>query len=140
MEAGHGEGDTCNRAGCKGVIDTHPVEGCSCHISPPCNACTSQRNFCPVCGWEEIDDEVINDYVVNVNRETGVYKSWELRPLDATKIDWHSFSHSSCSMIKRGVYPDGTTSADVRKLVDGTFGGMFNYFRDGKFEFVAYTD
>jgi hypothetical protein len=93
-----------------------------------------------VCGWEEIDDEVINDYVVNVNHETGVYRSWEPRPLDASKIDWHSLSHSSCSMIKRGVYPEGTTAADVRKLVDGTFGGRFNYFLEGKFEFVAYTD
>lgn len=63
-----------------------------------------------------------------------------MRPLDPTKIDWHSFSHSSCSMIKRGVYPEGTDPGEVRKRVDGTFGGRFNYFRDGKFEFVAYTD
>jgi len=43
-------------------------------------------------------------------------------------------------MIKRGVYPEGTTQAEVRAKVDGTFGGRFNYFRNGKFEFVAYTD
>lgn len=140
MTFGYGEGDTCRRNGCDGIIDSHPVENCSCHLCAPCNACTSPRNFCPECGWEEVDDEVFNGYIVNVDRETGIFKSYELRPLDPTKIDWHSFSHSSCSMIKRGVYPEGTTATDVRKLVDGTFGGRFNYFRDGKFEFVAYTD
>jgi hypothetical protein len=29
---------------------------------------------------------------------------------------------------------------DVRKEVDGTFGGRFEYFEDGKFKFIAYTD
>lgn len=139
-EFGYCEGDTCKRRGCTGIIDTHPSENCSCHICAPCNACTTSRNFCPVCGWEEADDEIFNGYVVSVDKTTGAFRSWELRPLDPTKIDWHSFSHSSCSMIKRGVYPEGTTSSEVRKLVDGTFGGRFNYFHNGKFEFIAYTD
>lgn len=43
-------------------------------------------------------------------------------------------------MIKEGVYPDGTTIQEVRKVVDGTFGGGFESFRNGKFKFIAYTD
>lgn len=62
------------------------------------------------------------------------------RKLDPTKIDFHSLRHSSCSMIKRGVYPPGTTQHEVEEKVRGTFGGRFNYFRDGKFEYIAYTD
>lgn len=139
---GHGveEGDVCGRNGCEGVIEVHPVEGCSCHISPPCSACTKPRNFCPECGWELADDEVFNDYLVNVDHETGSFRFWEPRPLDPTKIDWRSSSHTNSSMIKEGVYPPGTTSGEVRKLVDGTFGGRFEYFKDGKFKFIAYTD
>lgn len=47
-------------------------------------------------------------------------------------------------MIKEGVYPEsGDRAADmarVRKEVDGTFGGRFDYFGHGKFKFIAYTD
>jgi len=60
--------------------------------------------------------------------------------LDTTKIDWIDYSHTHFSMIKRGCYPEGTDINEVRELVNGTFGGRFNYFNDGKFEFVAYTD
>jgi hypothetical protein len=140
MDIGFCEGDECSRNGCKGVIAIHPVENCSCHISPPCSACTSPRGFCPVCGWEECDDMVINDYVVNVDHKTGVYRTWTERPLNTSKIDWRSYSHTNSSMIKRGCYPDGVTSKEVEKEVRGTFGGRFNYFDNGKFEYIAYTD
>lgn len=29
---------------------------------------------------------------------------------------------------------------EVSKVVNGTFGGRFEYFSDGKFKFIAYTD
>lgn len=140
IEYGASEGETCNRQGCKGIIMEREVEGCSCHICPPCGACTTPNEYCPVCDWQAKDDEQINDYVVNINRETGVYRTWTERALDSTKIDWTSHSHTNSSMIKRGVYPEGTTQEDVRKLVIGTFGGRFNSFGDGRFEYVAYTD
>jgi len=56
-EVGFTEGEKCNREGCDGIIDIHPSENCSCHISPPCYSCTSPRAFCPVCGLEEKYDE-----------------------------------------------------------------------------------
>jgi hypothetical protein len=142
MESGTQEGSVCGRAACAGVIERHEVENCSCHISPPCSACVDTQNFCPECDWEEADEHIINDYVVQVDRATGNYKSWEPRPLDPTKIDWRSKSHSNSSMIKEGVFPPGTTSEEVRKAVDGTFGGSFEYFdsEHGKFKFIAYTD
>jgi hypothetical protein len=56
LAVGYAEGDTCNRDGCVGIIDTHPPENCSCHLSAPCSRCTGPRNFCPECDWsEELD-------------------------------------------------------------------------------------
>lgn len=137
---GFQEGDVCNRQNCTGIIAVHPVENCSCHINPPCSACTSPRAYCPTCDWQHKDDRVFNDYVVNEDPKTGVFRTWTPRPLDPTKIDWRSIEHTHFSMIKRGVYPEGTTIDQVRKEVEGTFGGRFNYFDKGEFEYVAYTD
>jgi len=197
LKYGMEEREICNRNSCKGIIATHPVENCSCHICPPCGECTSPRNFCPECGWEEKDD-VINDYVVNINdidnillaevlnyikdqskqfrqcaghhaehnrgaeavairaaeilerietdirsannSATNIYKMFTPRPLDPTKIDYRNYSHTHFSMIKEGVYPEGTTMEEVRKVVEGTFGGRFEYFGNGKFKYIAYTD
>ena len=134
-ESGYTEGELCNRNGCTGVIKEHPVENCSCHINPPCSSCTSPRGYCESCGWEESEDEVVEQ------KYTGrVFTPQPSRELDETKIDWKSFSHTHFSMIKRGVYPIGTPIEEIRKAVNGTFGGRFNYCDSGKFEFIAYTD
>ncbi|WP_031254266.1 hypothetical protein [Curvibacter lanceolatus] len=148
--AGFCEGDTCGRDGCTGVINVHPSENCSCHISPPCHSCTSPRNFCPECGWEEAD-EPEPEAKLQTQAEKDYWAEWRKEqeridslPLDNTKVSWRARSHSSCSMIKEGVYPQsGNDSADremVRKQVDGTFGGRFESFGKGKFKFIAYTD
>jgi hypothetical protein len=139
-EFGYEEGEVCARKGCCGVIEQHEKEGCSCHISPPCHACTEPRNFCPECDWEEKNDTIINDFKVNVDPKSGVYKCWEPRPLDPTKLDYRSRSHSNSSMIKEGVYPEGMAMAQVLEEVRGTFGGRFEYFGSGKFKYIAYTD
>jgi hypothetical protein len=60
--------------------------------------------------------------------------------LNAAQIDWHNKTHSSASMIKEGVYPEGTTRSEVEELVRGTFGGRFEHFGNGKFKYIAYTD
>ena len=52
IEIGWVAGERCGRDGCTGVIENGKVEGCSCHIDPPCSACTSDWAFCPDCGWE----------------------------------------------------------------------------------------
>ncbi len=55
-EIGYEEGDVCGRDGCKGILELHPVEGCSCHISAPCSACTTPSEYCPECGYEAKED------------------------------------------------------------------------------------
>lgn len=45
------EGGQCPE--CDGRLEYPPVEGCSCHISPPCNRCVTNPLTCDKCGWEE---------------------------------------------------------------------------------------
>lgn len=143
---GYEEGQRCLRDGCQGVIEIEPTENCSCHISPPCSACTAPRAFCPECDWHERDEPEPE----RAPMPNGVVDQWAVwraeqerlanMPLDNTKVSWRDKPHSSCSMIKDGVYPEGMTAAEVRKQVDGTFGGRFEHFGNGNFKFIAYTD
>jgi hypothetical protein len=148
-----GEGESCGRNGCAGVIETRPSEGCSCHISPPCSACTEPRNFCPECDWEEGDDPAPEPASPTEQQQSAwaaqraMWKPRTLADLDGTKIDWiHVPCDSTCSMIKEGVYPDGLQPGELMKAINGTFGGRFAYHhhpengKPGRFKFIAYTD
>lgn len=57
-------------------------------------------------------------------------------------IEWVAKMHTNSSMIKEGTYPypSEITRDDVRKEVNGTFGGRFEHFGNGRFKFIAYTD
>lgn len=46
------EGEPCPER-CGGKLHYPPVEGCTCHIAPPCGQCTSQLLTCNTCGWED---------------------------------------------------------------------------------------
>src|ERR1700744_4843755 len=119
------EGATCLRNGCQGVIAEHPVENCSCHISPPCGACTTPREYCPVCDWSAEEED--RSFYLNGLRCTaiskddaklGMYgdtplKKWEPRPLDPTKIDYRVTAHTNASQLLTGVYPPGTPRAEI---------------------------
>lgn len=130
------EGDHCQQSGCMGNMQFPKAENCSCHISPPCSSCTGRELTCSACGW--IDKSEPERFIpVAPGLSMLEHKP---RPLDNTKVDFRNKSHSGCSMIKEGVYPDGMTADEVRKVVDGTFGGRFEQFGGGKFKFIAYTD
>ena len=52
------EGDACPNHptedfDCDGTLFYPVVEGCTCHISPPCHQCINNLLTCSVCGWEE---------------------------------------------------------------------------------------
>ena len=143
---GFEEGQVCGREGCEGRIETRASKDCSCHISPPCHSCTAPRNFCPECDWDEAGEPKPEPKPATP-AEKDFWAAWSKEqarlsnlPLDNTKVSWRSVAHSSCSMVKEGVCPEGTTREEVRKLVDGTFGGRFESFGGGRFKFIAYTD
>lgn len=141
---GQQEGETCWRNGCQGVIELlpHKLDGCSCHISPPCSYCTEILEYCPECGWEaEEDKRAIRAGEHAIIFHPDGFVTWPKdRPLDPRKIDYRIKPHSNSSQLCEGVYPEGTTSDEVRARVNGTFGGKFEQFGGGKFRFIAYTD
>jgi hypothetical protein len=130
------EGDRCKENGCNGVLEWGEVEGCSCHIHPPCSACVNNVLVCPKCGWED-EPPAYKDIEVAPGLAMREYRP---KQLDKTKIDYRNKMHTHFSMIKEGVYPEGTTRGEVEAVVKGTFGGRFKQFGRGKFEYVAYTD
>lgn len=135
------EGQQCNRDGCDGIIVMPESENCSCHVSPPCHSCTDRYPYCPECGWEDVPEPYVPSSALSHTPDTSWWwKPRTLADLDATKIDYIIKSHSSCSQIVEGVYPPGTTAAEIRAKVDGTFGGKFLHFDNGRFKFLAYTD
>jgi hypothetical protein len=136
---GYVEGDICGRNGCAGVIAEHRPDNCYCHIDPPCGACTAPRGYCPVCDWQEKNDPLVVMEISTIYLLQGFVERRK-RVLDPTKIDYRIEPHSNSSQLCIGVYPPGTTAAEVEARVKGTFGGGFKKFGDGKFEYVAYTD
>lgn len=139
---GYTEDETCNRNGCVGVIKLNYVGSCSCHINPPCSHCTDATAYCEVCDWDESSDPlVVKDPVAyHFLPMGGVFTETKKRVLDNTKIDYIIQTHTNFSQKCIGVYPEGTTREDVRKKVDGTFGGRFESFGNGHFVYIAYTD
>lgn len=136
------EGDKCERNNCQGVIETHPSDNCSCHLCAPCSSCTTPRNFCPKCGWEECDDVTFNGYICNIDKKTGNYRFWEPQPLDRTKLDYRIEHHTYSSMKLKGCFPKGMPWKDIEEKVRGTFGGRLTKWDEEncEFEYIAYTD
>lgn len=127
------EGDKC--PDCGAALSFPKVEGCSCHINPPCSACVNNRLTCK-CGF--VDDAPDYKQVPVVPGLS--MREYRPRPLDNTKIDYRIKTHTHFTQICEGVYPEGTSSDEVRKKVKGSFGGRFETFGGGKFKFIAYTD
>lgn len=136
---GYVEGDICGRNGCNGVIALHPSDNCYCHIEPPCGSCAAPRGYCPECDWQEKYDPLVVMEIRAIYLPVGGVERRK-RILDSTKIDYRIEMHSSSSQLCIGVYPPETTRAEVEAVVKGTFGGRFNHFGNGRFEYVAYTD
>ena len=130
------EGDKCQQKDCNGTLVYQKVTDCTCHLHPPCSACVNNPLTCNVCGWQE-DAPDYRDVMV----APGLYmREYKPRPLDNTKIDYRVKMHTASSQICEGVYPEGTTAIETRAVVNGTFGGRFEHFGNGKFKFIAYTD
>jgi hypothetical protein len=53
------EGSFCLCAGCGGVYEFTRDRPCSCHINPPCGACTEASLACSVCGEKAEDAQFI---------------------------------------------------------------------------------
>lgn len=134
------EGDKCPECR-QGLLYYPPVQNCTCHISPPCSACTNRQLECDKCGYQPEEPEY-KDIPVTFDFN-GVFltqREYKPRPLNNSKIDYRVKMHTHFSQICEGVYPEGTTKTEVEQEVRGSFGGRFEYFGNGKFKYIAYTD
>lgn len=52
VEETYEPGDACPESGCPGKLQEADPVNCSCHIAPPCSACTDAGYECGTCGWE----------------------------------------------------------------------------------------
>lgn len=152
------EGEYCLRDGCKGVIEASPKDGgCSCHLSAPCDYCTKQTEYCPICNWSAEKQQMEED-------ELFLIEYWKKEPEITRKLDeendkrklfYDKFSgkipteklevmvesHTHFSMKKIGVFPKGSeTYESLFEKVKGTFGGRFELLTERTFIFIAYTD
>ncbi len=59
---------------------------------------------------------------------------------DLYEVSYHSSGHTNASMLVTGWYPPHLTREEVRAVVNGTFGGRFTEFANGRYTFIAYTD
>jgi len=83
----------------------------------------------------------MNDWdTAYINPNGLMFTNSKPRVMDKTKIDYVIKGHTNASQICEGVYPPDATRDDVEEKVKGTFGGRFEYFSDGRFKYIAYTD
>lgn len=57
------EGTACDQIGCNGKFEPTPPVNCSCHIHPPCSACTDAGYTCDTCGYDTAPYEEPEIYV-----------------------------------------------------------------------------
>lgn len=132
------EGDWCPECQ-KGTFEYRRIESCSCHIVPPCSACVDSPLMCRCCDFEP---EKLPYKGIPIAPGLRTVIEYEPMPLDNSKIDYRSKANTRSSVMIEGVYPDGTTAAEVSEavVIDRKYGGKFLHFGYGKFVYLAYTD
>lgn len=142
-----GEGDKCPETGCDGVIHLPPVEGCYCHINPPCSACTSNSLTCNRCGWE------VPQYREGYTAEKafdwsdplplrGWFKGYEYTIGEGKRLfEVFYDGRSGSTMEFRGRIEGEVTASEILKtLGDGTFGHRGPRIQGDRFTYTKITD
>ena len=134
------EGDECSQ--CDGKMQIE-VEGCSCHISPPCSACTGAPLVCDSCGYEQEAEPLttpITSLLTRDKYQPPKYKTTKER-LDEMPdgvFNYTKFpSTNGWGMTVKGKMPDDMTRGEILKEVGICKYGVpsFKQFYNGNFEF-----
>lgn len=142
------EGEVCNRNGCNGIIEEGEKEGCcSCHINPPCSYCTTQTEYCPICGWSAEEDQrkYLDEYAKKQSSSTYVYKSdeqrfKELKDGEFGYIDVVSGGHTIVRL--KGKHPNMTRKEifERLRLFENPHMPRMKSFTDTTFELTYFCD
>lgn len=135
------EGGECPE--CKGVMAFPPVENCSCHISPPCHACTSNLLTCSMCGLEQpipLNEEKYRLLDGCITEYCPTQPTMELG--NGKRIfDYDYDSSSGSTMVYRGSYKGDVTPQDIiNAFGSGTFGHRGPTMNNGRFTYTLITD
>jgi len=136
------EGDQCPE--CRaGNMSFPPVENCSCHIAPPCHACTNRLLTCNTCGWEFEPPKPKASWR---SVAPGIFASHIHRPSkdlgNGKRIFDYSYDSSSGStMHYTGRCTPEVTPQDILDYFEsGTFGHRGPTISNGRFSFTKITD
>jgi hypothetical protein len=133
------EGGDCPTK-CGGTLHYPKVQGCRCHISPPCSACVDNPLTCNTCGWEEerhayepISTEPVTPWVFKKpSHDLGNGKRI---------FDYTYDSRSGSTMVFKGRYEGEVTPDDIIAcLGSGTFGHRGPAMMNGHFTYTKVTD
>jgi hypothetical protein len=135
------EGDECPHS-CGGHLDYAEVENCSCHINPPCSACTDRPLVCDTCFYE-VENDPYKPYAQTID----VTRWWEKKPVskdlgDGKRIyDYDYNSSSGSTMVWKGKFEGPVTASDILKhFGTGRFGHRGPFIYGNSFEFTQITD
>jgi hypothetical protein len=136
------EGSTCPIEGCNGIMGFNPVEGCYCHISPPCSCCVDNPLVCMECG-----EELPKPPAQPIHPRPECAQVWQRKKPnrdlgDGKRVfDYDYRSDSGSTMEYSGCYEGPVTATDIIKMFgDGTFGHRGPYMSNGRFTYTKITD
>ena len=119
------------------------VENCSCHINPPCSACTGNKLTCDDCGWEYEPPAPETLYRMTAPGLTEVYTRRPSVELGGGKrlFDFDYNSASGSTMEYSGKCTPEVKPKDILDYFgSGTFGHRGPTIHNGRFFFTKITD
>ena len=146
---GYLKGETCNRNGCKGVIEEHEKEGsCTCHISAPCSYCTTQTEFCPSCGWSAKEEQ--DEYFTKLYEKSSQRKIFQCKTekelfdeLKEGEFDFIRVNSGAPSVCKiKGKHPNIGRSEILKRLslYECPHMPRFSKYTNTEFELTYFCD
>lgn len=133
------EGDKC--AECEGTMVLPLVQGCSCHINPPCSACVDNKLTCDKCGWEyEPIREDTYRSLGPISERLQTHPSHDFG--NGKRIyDFGYNSNSGSTMVWQGRFAGDVTAEDIKGFFgSGTFGHRGPVLGSGTFTYTLITD
>lgn len=136
------EGSECPNCH-EGKMEFPPVHGCSCHIAPPCSACTDRHLTCAVCGFEHIPPQ---PEMLFIPVTEGLFASFVRNAVadlgNGKRLFNYGYdSRSGSTMVWTGQCTPEVTGKDIiNHFGDGTFGHRGPVISNGRFTYTQITD
>ena len=121
------EGSPCTERGCSGAFMPSDVVGCSCHIAPPCSACTNAGYTCNLCGYDTAPYEEPERYIPPrreaVDRSKEVTYTRTDNPFNSTPFtaccSTAAINTDRCPLCNAQITYHDDGLAEVRRLAKG---------------------